>query len=601
MRSFLLISLLWAHQGLAQTFTAKLSKASVSVGEQFTLTYSVDEKAKTFQGPDLGQFMVYSGPNSSVSYTNINGRATTSRTYSYILAASRAGQFVIGPAVIVVNGKSFESNTVNLKVTQGAPQPNQAQSPAQPANGKQNPDQSLEDQISTNLFLKLFVDKQKAVVGEQIIATYKLYINANIRDHGFNRPVYNGFYAQEIELDPGANVTTEVINGRQFKVATVKKVVLTPQQSGELEIPQLEMPMVVQVSENRPPRNVHEQFWGVPARNVKVEIKSNKQKVVISALPAAGQPKDFNGAVGNFTLKTKIDRTEISVNEAINLTVTIEGKGNLELMKAPEIDFPSDFETYDPKLKESIAVSGNGSSGKKTYEYVLIPRFAGEFELDPITYSFYNPSTKSYSQISSDPIKFNVSKAAGGNEVNQQAYISAKQEEIEVIGKDIRYIKEVNSEFNEGDKPMFGSPIFLAVSALPVAGLGFAILFFGTLKRRQGDQKGERSRRANKQAKLRLKAAQKALNASDQLFYEEIFKALFGYLSDKFGIPVSELNRENIKLQLQTRQTPESLISDLFIALDECEMARFAPGVTRSKDEMLTLSTDIIEKLENES
>lgn len=598
MRLIACIGLLtWSLLGWAQSFTARVSKSTVSVGERFQVVYTAEGNANHFQAPKFPNFQVLSGPNTSTSMQWVNGNYSSSKSYSFILRALEEGSFSIDPASIQVNGKKMAAGPIQMTVVKTAA--NQRKQGRNSTNV--NTQNAASEDISSNLFMKMFVDKKDAYVGEQIIATYKLYLNTQVINYANNRPVYNGFYAQELDIDPNTDITTEHINGKNFRVATMKKVVLTPQQTGEFEIPPLEMQLQIRVQDNRRGRSIFDQMFG-SYRNIKVDVSSNSEKVSISPLPSKNQPGDFTGAVGDFDISMKTDRTEVNVNEAVNLTITVEGKGNIELVGEPKITFPGDFETYEPKTRQDIAVNGSGTRGKKIFEYVLIPRYAGDFELKPFTFSYFEPSSGTYKRLSSEPIELSVIKGEGNDNyaADEARFVAPKKEDVQIIGSDIRFIKSESSDLHKVSDSFFGSPGFVGMSTVPVAGMGLSIFLLGLARKRQQDTDLLKSRKAKGLAKKRLTSAGKLINGDDKAFYEEIFRALYGYLGDKFGIPVSELHRESIDAALHERNVSEDLSTQLRKALDECEMARFAPGVARGKQEMFNLSSTLIEQLENE-
>ncbi|MBT3648704.1 MAG: protein BatD [Flavobacteriales bacterium] len=583
---------------VAQNFSAQLSSGTVKSGERFKLSYSIDAEGTNFRPPDLSAFTLLSGPNRSSNMQWVNGEYSSSLTYTYILVAQNTGKFEIGPGVIEVGKKEVRSNTLSVKVIKGSRA--KAQNKSKPAQNKGHQHQTSagNDDVNSSLFMKLFVDKKQAFVGEQIIATYVIYMNTTIVNYAHNRPVFNGFYAQDVELDPSASLRQETINGKPYTVATMKKVVLTPQKSGKLELPSLEMELVVRVEDRRRGRSVFDQFFG-SYHNEKLEIKSNPETIEILALPLANQPADFGGAVGQFDMSVDLDREKIGVNEAVNLTMKITGKGNLELITDPEVMFPSDFESYDPKTKQNISVTGAGTTGSKTFEYVVIPRYSGEFELKPITMSFFDPQKKSYERISTGPIKLQVIRADGTDDDNAVAYVAPKKEDVQVIGQDIRFIKTDAPSLKRAEEKFFKSPLFYGLTTLPFAGAGLAIFLIGFIRTKNADQQGVKKRRASSLAKTHLAKAKKLMAGEEATFYDEISQALFGYLSDKFSIPASELSRETIEDRLRSHNVPEELQTELRKALDECEMVRFAPGVVRGMQEMLDTSMNLIESMED--
>lgn len=576
---------------LAQKFEAKVSRSTLTEDERFRLTFEIQGNGKRFTPPDFSDFHVLAGPSQQVNRQFINGKFFSSLSFSYILKPKQTGEFTIGSAQIISEGKTISTEPVSIKVVAGR---NSASNNQQNSEGS-----SLEDQISANLFMKCFVNKKEAFVGEQITATYKLYINVQIVDHTIKElPVFNGFYVQDVEIPQGAEMSQEIINGKRFQVATIKRVILFPQQSGELEVPPFNMSLKVRVNEKRRPRTLLEQFMGTH-RDVNVNVNSNPEIIQVSALPREGQPIDFKGAVGKYSLKAEVDKNKVSVNDAINLNVTISGKGNLELITDPGIEFPNDFETYDPKVRDNIDVTASGVSGSKTFEYVLIPRYAGKFNIEDLSLSYFNPETKRYERSSVDPIEFEVSKGSGDPSQNP-SYVSPRKEDVKMLGKDIRFIKTGDPELISEQSTFFGSPAFIGLSAAPVAGMGLAVLLFSFFRVRNSDVVGLKMRNAKSLAKRKLAAARKAADKDQDTFYDEVYKAIYGYLGDRFNIPVSELNKDQIKENLEAKSVNAVTIEKLIKCIDDCEMARFAPGAVRSKSEVLEIAEQAISEIEHE-
>ena len=596
MRIALIISLLlFSFTGWSQTFEAKASHTHVGVGERVKVTYTLEgADGKKFIQPTFNGFRLLSGPNTSSNMQWVNGNFSSSKSFSFILLAMQEGKQTIPAASIKTGGEIIQSNTVDITITK-AKQKNKGTN--QPGTQPQKNNSSTAD-LSSNIFMKQYVSKKEAYVGEQIIVTYKLYVNAQIVNYANNRPVYNGFYAQDIELDPNAKVTTETLNGKQYRVATMKKVVLTPQKSGDIEVSPLEMEMVVRMEKRNKRRSIWDP-WG-SFNDVKYELQSNTQTITVKPLPTNNQPSDFSGAVGSFKLETTADLTEIKVNEAVNLTIEIEGRGNIDLMPEPTLSFPKDFETYEPKVKKNVSVSGAGTSGKKTFEYVLIPRYAGDFDLPGISMSYFEPKSGTYKTLKSDPIALSVLKSGNSDEPADVAYVAPKKEDVQILGNDIRYISSQTAQFAQSEDPkFFSSPGFYAMSALPFAAMGLSVFLIGKVRMQESNIGLMKSKKANKVAKKHLAAANKLMTGKDAEFYEEIFRALYGYLSDKLGIPVSDLTKESITTSLNARDIPAETVDELIKALNECEMARFAPGAARAKQEMYMASSSIIEKIED--
>lgn len=563
----------------AQNFEVNVSKKQVAVGERFSLEYKTELAGANFTPPNMQNIQVLSGPNMSESSLNINGKRSRSFTVSYVLRAQQEGEAKIGPATLTTKNETFTSEAITLQVTKQAQNKTQTQG---------------ENDLSSTMFIKLFVDDKNPYVGEQIVATYKIYMAEQLVNYSSNNPVFNGFYAQNIDLSNSSEVSKEFINNRQFTVATLKKVILTPQKSGTLEVDPIEMELRVRLEDKSRGRS----FFGFPSyKEVNITVASNTEKINVKPLPSSGQPAGFDGAVGNFTLSAIVDRTDLNANEAVNLTVMYSGNGNIELLSEPKINFPADFEVYDPKVRKNISNNASGSSGKKTFEYVIIPRFGGDFELEPIKLSYFDPSSGKYKTLESEPITLHVAK--GANSTDAAVYNPTSKEDVQILGKDIRFIKTENPDLARSESSFFKTQNFYLLSALPV-GLGgtfWIIMLF--LRRKEHDQ-SLTSKRAGGVAKKHLAKATKLINDKNEAFYEAISKALFGYLSDKLSINLAELNRENIESELKAKNVSQVLITQLTKALDECDMVRFAPGVVRGKEEMLAASKEIIEKLEDE-
>ncbi|MDP4662424.1 MAG: BatD family protein [Salibacteraceae bacterium] len=580
MRSILYIALMLVSMtSFAQNFEVNVSKKQVAVGERFSLEYKTELAGANFTPPNMQNIQVLSGPNMSESSLNINGKRSRSFTVSYVLRAQQEGEAKIGPATLTTKNETFTSEAITLQVTKQAQNKTQTQG---------------ENDLSSTMFIKLFVDDKNPYVGEQIVATYKIYMAEQLVNYSSNNPVFNGFYAQNIDLSNSSEVSKEFINNRQFTVATLKKVILTPQKSGTLEVDPIEMELRVRLEDKSRGRS----FFGFPSyKEVNITVASNTEKINVKPLPSSGQPAGFDGAVGNFTLSAIVDRTDLNANEAVNLTVMYSGNGNIELLSEPKINFPADFEVYDPKVRKNISNNASGSSGKKTFEYVIIPRFGGDFELEPIKLSYFDPSSGKYKTLESEPITLHVAK--GANSTDAAVYNPTSKEDVQILGKDIRFIKTENPELARSESSFFKTQNFYLLSALPV-GLGGAFWIIMLFLRRKEHDQSLTSKRAGGVAKKHLAKATKLINDKNEAFYEAISKALFGYLSDKLSINLAELNRENIESELKAKNVSQVLITQLTKALDECDMVRFAPGVVRGKEEMLAASKEIIEKLEDE-
>lgn len=576
-------------------FTASVSKNEVAAGERFQVTFQLNTSGSGFTAPSFDKFSVLSGPNQSTSMQWINGAMSSSISYSFILAAPQEGEFTIGPASIKADGKIYSTEPVKIKVVKGVvPQPQQ-----QPKGQQQPQNSSQGGNVSDYVFIKLYLDKSKAYLGEQIIATYKIYMRANPVSNDVDRlPTFNGFWTQEIELPQQANITQEALNGIAYNVAVLKQTILFPQRTGTLEVQPLGLNIVLRVQDNSRQRSIFDQFFGA-YRDVKYTVTSNTGKVEVLELPEDGKPAGFSGAVGKFAMEASLSKNLVKTNEAVNLKIAINGKGNIKLIEPFKISFPADFETYDPKTNDRISATASGLSGKKEFDYLIIPRHSGDFTIPPFSFSYFDPSTKQYTTLHSGEMKITVEK--GEEKESSQAFSTISREDVKFLGKDIRFIKPETGGLKEKNKYFFNSFNFYALLSAPF--LGFLLLLFIRRKYESyhSDVIGLKSRRATRVATKRLSVAKKAMGTNEKIkFYEEVFKALYGYLSDKLAILVSDLSKENISEVLKKRNVSDEVILKLTDVLARCEMARFAPVQDIPERQVYENAVSIISKIEEE-
>ncbi|MBL7923898.1 MAG: protein BatD [Bacteroidia bacterium] len=546
------------------------SKSTVGQGEQFQITFTFNAAGRSFQGPDLKDFNVLSGPNQSTNMQFINGNFSQSISFSYYLQPKTTGAFKIGPASIEYEGKRIASNVIQLTVVKG-------QAPAQQGGKGQAQENVLNN---SNIFVRAVLSKSGVLKGESVLLTFKLYSNVNVLDFAIPRmPSFDGFWNQDIQLPQTLERSSEVVDGSRYTVWEIKKLVLFPQQSGTLTIDPMEIECVARVKVNnqrsRDPFSIFDDpFFGMGGvKDVKYAFKSEPVKIKVYDLPG-NAPADFSGAVGQLNFEAKLDKSQTKANEAINLKIKISGNGNLKLADIPEIEFPQDLESYDPKVNENFKASVSGVNGSKTFEYLLIPRHEGEYEIPAISFSYFDLSKKQYVTKKAGPFAVKVGKGTGAMaSVNAGP---AEKSEFRLLGNDIRYIKVGTPEFDTRLNTFYGSPLFYALSISPVllfAGLAFRV--------RQQSKMAEntgllRSRNATSVAQKRLALAKKHLGSHQpQLVFEETHKALMGYLGDKFSIPLSEMSREKAGETLREKRLSDDLVHQFFKNIDDCEMARY--------------------------
>ncbi|MGB0404087.1 MAG: BatD family protein [Salibacteraceae bacterium] len=580
--------------GLAQKFTATVNQNTITVGHQFKVTYSIDGQGENFQIPPFENFRVLSGPNQSTSMQYVNGQMSSSISYSYILASTKTGQFTIPPATVTVNGKKIESNAINISIV------NQSQAQKQAAQQKQAQQRAQQKQLEENIYIKLLLDKTSVYQGEQIVATFKLYTRLQVANFQFSKaPAFNGFYTQEIESKEIGQGKTEIINGVQYTTALLKQVVLSPQRSGNIKIEPAEMDVIVRVQDQRAARSFFDQFLG-GFKDIEMNLKSNGANIKVKAVPSGNKPLSFNGAVGNFKLTSSIDKQNVKTNEAFNLKVNIAGSGNIKLIKDPKFDFPPDFEVYDPKENTKLNTNARGSSGSKSFEYLIIPRHSGDFVIPSVEFSFFNAKTGKYEVLRTEEYPIHVDRAEG--ETEEQAATAVRpvrKKDVALLGKDIRFIKKGNPKLKESGSAFFGSKLFWLLFIIPI------ILFVGLLivrkrlKEMQMDVVGMNRRKANKVAAKYLTNAKKQLdNNNTNEFYEDVFKSLHKYIGMKMNIPVSDLNKEIMAMRLKEHGVEEGLINSFLEILGECEMARYAPSAAMNGPELFEKTSKLINEID---
>ncbi|WP_448104566.1 BatD family protein [Pedobacter panaciterrae] len=576
--------------------TASVSKSVVGTGEAFEISFSVNGNIESFNPPALNGFQVVGGPNQSSSYSSINGNTTASMSISYDLVGVKEGEYIIGPALVVVNGKQVKSNSVKIKVVKGKAVPQGNQRNAVPQGDKVAEGNSID--ISKRLFLRAVANKTNVYIGEQFSVSYKLYTNIDLVDNALDKlPDFNGFWSQEIKNN-SQNVQWEIetYNGEKYHVATLKQIILFPERFGKLTLDPLAMTFVVRQA--APSNDPIEQFFGGSYKDTKYKIKSTPITINVKPLPEAGKPEGFNGAVGNFSIGANLDKSSVKANEALNYTLKITGSGNLKLLKAPELTLPADIEKYDPKVNDDIKETMTGVSGSREYSYLLIPRHEGNYTIEPLKFSYFNPATGRYVSLTSGSFPVKVAKGDPGSNVT--AYATGGQQDVKTLAKDIAYIKTGNPGLTKDGEGFYGSALYYMLlctgPVLFLAAFGYRKWY----RENNRDVIKAKGRNANKIAAKHLASAQKQLISGDKkAFYEKVYRGLYGYLSDKLNISAADLNKENIGEQLKLRTVNESIIDQLTDTLDLCEMARYAPISGISEQEVFDKAKTIINDIED--
>ncbi len=591
-RIILFVSLLFEIT-IAQNFTASVNSTTVSEGEPFEVSFTFEgsdiNSIGNFTPPSFGGLKMISGPNQSTSMQIINGNVTASRTFSYVLVASSLGKFTIGSATIEFKGQKLKTEPIQITIVKGTPKPKEE---------KKGTEVNTQE-IADNLFIRAVADKNRAYIGEQVTITYKLYTRLNIAAQMSisKLPQYVGFWSEEIETARTLSFTTEIVDGKRFNVAVLKRAALFPTQSGKLEVTPFELTIPIAIRKNRNLNNFWDSFFDDPFNRQEIydyQAKSNIIKIDVLPLPENDKPIDFNGAVGKYDISATVDKEKVKVNEPINLKVKITGTGNIALSQLPPIDFPAGFERYEPKVSEQINRSSK-ISGTKTYEYLLVPRAAGLREIKPIEFSYFDPDAKKYFTIKTAGFNINIEQNDSLN-----ALYAVEKENIRILGNDIRSIKTDLDGISKEKNFLINSFYFWLAVIIPLFGF-VGILYWNNYNRKiTSDIKTFNYLRAEKIAKKRLKKSLKFLIQNQvQEFYTEIAQAFYGYLENKLDIHKSDFTFDLAEKKLLDLGVDETIANRMKQTGEKSEFVRFAPNAETNTsmkefyDEVMNLIIDI--------
>ena len=576
---FIMLAALSAFASYAQTDIKVEVHRVVEVGEQFNVTFIIEGEGSVsdFSWTPTDDFQLLWGPQNgrSSSVQIINGKMTKSvqNTYTYILRANSKGSFILPSATAKVKKEQIKSAPVTIEVVEGK----QSSSPSQAQSGQQQR-QSQRQSAGVNagdIFLNLSLNRSDAVVGEPIIATLKLYQRVNIAGfEGASFPSFNGFWSQELEAPTNIEFARETYDGQIYNAALLRKFVLIPQQAGSITIDPAELVCLVNIRVSSGGTSIFDGFFD-DYRTIRQKVASKPVTVKVSALPA-GAPASFGGGVGEFSISARLSKDIVKTHEAASLIVTVSGKGNVSLLEAPKVNFPPDMEVYDTKTSDKI--DKGGLSGSKTYEFPFIPRSYGDFIIEPVKYTYFDVNAKKYVTLQTSPLELKVEK---GNETESGPMVISgiSRKDVKNLGSDIRYINVKNPDLSAKGVFFVGSLLFWLLAALiPV--LAFVCwMIFSKISARRADVAGTKNRKATKMAMKRLQLAGTFLKQNlYTAFYEELHKALLGFISDKLNMPAMELSRDRISQVLEERGVDKDLAEKFIGILDACEFARYSPA-----------------------
>jgi hypothetical protein len=576
-----LILLLLSFQGLlAQVqFEAKVSKTTLGLNERLRIDFIMNVDGDNFVQPSFEGFRIIAGPSQQVSQSWVNGRSSFEKVYSYFLLPNQKGSLVIKQAAIEYNGQIYKTAPIKINVTAATEQP-------------RDPN-DMQFSVDDNIFLVADVSKTNPYINEPITVVYKLYFSYNIGIDKWlevNKPKYNDFWSQNI---PIKELVAEegMFKGQKFRYVVLRKMVLYPQKSGRLAIEPLSLDIDVELPTNR-----RDQFGRMELDARRKRVSAGTKVMTVKALPEAGKPEDFSGAVGNFDFKVTASKTDLKNGESLDLLVSVTGKGNMKLFSLPKPVVPNALEMYDPVHNEQVETPLSGMVGKVSDSYTIIPQYKGDYPIKPMKFSYFDLSSRSYKTLSSPEIMVHV--LDGPTPTDTVAASNAGHNKVSNLDQ-FKFIKLKSKLLTMNKKDFFGSNLFYGLLFLPFLLVPLIILFKKKKEAIDGDVAGNRIRMNNKLAKKYLSQAKKQIN-NKELFYIALEKAMHNFLKAKLHIETSEMSKDNIKEVLLSRNGNPEVVSNFITLTENCEVARYAPSSSATIQQDFDKAVSIISELEKQ-
>jgi len=553
----------------AQNVYAQVSAKQIQVGEILEYSVVADVSINQITPPSFDGFQVLGQPSQGQTTQFVNGQASMQLSVTWQLMAQKEGKYTLGKAIVTGGNQRYETKPITVEVFKGAS-----------SQGKN---------AASDVFIRTTVSKSKCFLGEEVLIIQKVYTQQQLVGlQEFTQPAYDGFYSVAQETKSKGQMSVENIDGINYYTYELFRTIGIANKVGKAQINPVKGVAVVRRAAANKARNIFEQFFGAPAyEDIPIEIKSKLVTVEVSDLPESGKPEDFNGAVGDYAYKVAISRSEVKAHDAFNLKLTVTGTGNLKLLLPPKFKLPDDFEMYDPKVSES--------ENSKTFDYLVIPRIEGTYNLGPINFSYFSSTTKKYVTLSSSEMPLKVLPGDPGAAKVYQPRNDIKQSE-----NDIRYIKKDVSVFKKENNEFFNSGLHISLLILPLVLFGLGLWFRNRQILLNKDVVAVRKRRASKMAAKHLSQASKIVaTGNKEAFYTAILSALYDYLSFKLNISRAEINREKIQHLLSQNQVDSELLSKLLKVLEDCEFVKYAPGaVSGDLNAVFQQTAQIITQLE---
>lgn len=541
-------------------FDAKVSKNKLGVNERLRIDFEMNQDGDNFNPPDFTGFTVVGGPNQSVSNSWINGKRSFKKTYTYFLSPKKRGSFTISQATINIKDEIYKTTPIKVEVTAAVDIPKDPNDPNYLA--------------SENIHLVAEVSKTNPYINEAITVVYKLYVSPKIAVDNWNEidtPRYNDFWSQNINTQ-GQKVQNGTYKGEDYRYLILRKTVLYPQKTGKLNIEPLTLDLSMRVPTNR--RDI---FGSLLMTRINKTVSAGNKTINVKALPNAGKPADFTGAVGDFSLDVSASKSELDASESLQLKVDVSGNGNLKLFKLPKISLPSSLEVYEPEHEENVRTNLGGMQGNISDTYTVVPQYKGKYPIPSISFSYFDLKTESYKRLSSDEIVINVLNGPSNNASSTESIVNSNNKQAVVLSSDqFSFIKTKTNFYSIKQHHFFKSNLFWSLLLLPFLVIPLAIFIRKKKATRDADVYGNKIRKANKLARKYLGNAKKSLGKKEA-FYIALEKALHNYLKAKLHIETNELSKDKIKNLLSKKGVEDTVIEDFKSILESCELARYTP------------------------
>jgi hypothetical protein len=562
------------------TLKASVSKNKLGVNQRLRVKFSIDKQGgDNFSPPNFNNFKVVGGPSQSVSQSWINGAVSFTQSYSYVLQPKRKGELSIGNATIKIGGKRIQSKPIKIIVLDAIAIPKNPNDPNYIA--------------QQNIHLVAEISKSRPYVGEGIYVEYRLYVSENVSVYDTNvteAPKYNGFWNQDIKIN-GFPVKLGKYNGEDYRYIVLQKALLIPTKTGKLSVNPMKMDIVIGVPSGR-----SDFFGNAITKNIRREFASTKKIINPRALPLAGKPENFIGAVGTFNFDVSLSKEILKANETSKIKVAVSGKGNLKLFELPTVETPAELEMYQPKRKERIRISANGISGSVTETYTVVPQYRGKYKIPSVSFSYFNPKEEKYKTLATDDFFVDVQE---GKELITLDTTSVKKQDIVSTGEDFRYIATRTTLISKKQYDFFRSNLFYLLLLLPLTAIPIGIFIGKKNAKRNNDIAGNKTRKAERLAKKYLSKAQKQLGKK-AAFYEALERALHNYLKAKLGIETAEISKERITELLESKKVETSTIQQFIEVLQSSDFARYTPFTAMQMKEELERAKQCIIQLDKQ-